>query len=159
MIFNFFSIINRAILKHLLELFKPICLPTECHMMNQFPNGCLSKQGVHKLIVAEQSKSLFMTSWVTWFISRHPMSGCARVTNIISSPPEGQTHSKHPAVCRSVCHRHKLCWQILNSASSTFSVWGFECFVSGHHWLGAFYDAFTTLYTPLLACVQATFYP
>ena len=135
----------------------PICLPTECHVMAQFPNGFHSKQGVHKLIVAEQSKSLFMTSWVSWFISQHPMSGCARVTNIISSPPEGQTHSKHPAECRSVCHRHKLCWQILNSASSTF--WGFECFVSGPHWLGAVYDAFTTLYTPLLACDQATFYP
>ena len=75
------------------------------------------------------------------------------VTNIISSPPEGQTHSKHPGHRRSVCQRHKLCWQILNSASSTFSVRGFECFVSGHHWLGAFYDALTTLYTPLLACV------
>ena len=62
---TFLSIINRAIYEHYTHYIKPICLlmdPTKCHVLAQFPNCFQSKQGVHKLIVAEQSKSLFMTS-------------------------------------------------------------------------------------------------
>ena len=112
-------------------------------------NGFHSKEGVHKLIVAEQSKSLLTSC----NLSQHRMSGCAQCAwwqISFPRPRRVRLIQNTRAQRRSVCQRHKLCWQILNSASSTFSVRGFECFVSGHHWLGAFYDALTTLYTPPL---------
>lgn len=103
--------------------------------MAQFPNGFHSKQGVHKLIVAEQSKSLFMTSWVTWFISQHSMSQGVPGWQISFPRPRRVRRIQNTRPRRrSVCQRHKLCWQILNSASSTFSqcvrVWVFRVWAS-----------------------------